>query len=99
MAQQLELKNEEHKIRMDIMTLQTLFIPHLSSVQEQINKATSLSTQQEGSTLDGLISLLADITAQNSLMDSVKNALSVVLTDTKTKYKSIFDQLPPPNGN
>lgn len=37
MAQQLELRNEEHKIRMDIMTLQTLFIPHLSSVQEQIN--------------------------------------------------------------
>lgn len=91
MAQQLELRNEEHKIRMDKMTLQTLFIPHFSSVQEQINKATSLSTQQEGSTLDGLISLLVDITTQNSLMDSVKDALSTALTDARTKYKSIFD--------
>lgn len=44
MAQQLELRNEEHKIRMDIMTLQTLFLPHLSLVQEQINQATRLST-------------------------------------------------------
>lgn len=91
MAQQLELRNEEHKIRMDIMTLQTLFIPHLSFVQEQINKATSLSTQPKGSTLDGLISLLANITTQNSLMDSVKDALSAALTDARTKYKSIFD--------
>lgn len=73
MAQQLELRNEEHKIRMDIMTLQTL------------------STQLEGSTLDGLISLLADITAHSSLMDSVKDALSTALTNARTKYKSIFD--------
>uniref|UniRef100_UPI00215A4082 hypothetical protein n=1 Tax=Escherichia coli TaxID=562 RepID=UPI00215A4082 len=59
----------------------------------------SLSTQQEGSTLDGLISLLADITAHNSLMDSVKDALSAAVTNARTKYKSIFDQLPPPNAN
>lgn len=81
------------------MTLQTLFLPHLSSIQDQLNRATSLSTTLEGSTLDDLISLLSIIQAQNSLMESLKDSLSVTLTNARTKYKTIFDQLLPPNGN
>lgn len=61
MGVKFEVRKEDNQIRMELLELQTIFLPTIKSLQRQIQKAKDLVSTLDVSAMDNMVSLTADI--------------------------------------